>query len=1055
MYSFDGQFRRRPEQLLAGNSVTTDRHQLLQHVQHQRQLRKQLQLQQQSACRVQAFVRGCVARARLRRDLRAEFDARLMNAAGVWSLADVRRLALLMWRVYQPQCQADVTRLTALIQVLLRQPCLRCQLMQDYQLCYGRLLVIAVWCLKCDSYMALPLRLLEESLTRKETSDNCVTHVHLSCLAKNMYWHHLRQLLERRVPKLHSDVSAPPVPLAATVINLIVGPLQSCSTISSTTTTSPTNLLHSMFETFVTQFFAAPISSQLRHFVLPALCESPGRFPLSDFLLVLSGSGGGSSGTSGGAYRLLTEPLMFVLLRVAGGENSTHITLSPADTSALLQSLGSCCSNWHSIIDWSTRRGGPVDTDDSSDEGDGQDVGDPTTGTSHTLDSDTVSLLNCSWFVRVVLETVGKVSGDDGVLTSVCWLCYRLLHSGRLALHRHRLLYSLAFSRHFLVRVWPLLQTLCVSATSPVQVAPVLATFCALLGHHLPTVRDEELADSAVFTCNQLVTISAQLRDVFLDLLLLAYPALHSSAFSVAYTSLLQHRARCPPGREGGSDWPLLLRLVGALLWQIQSRDCRLHFCPAQHWCERQQPLPADRMVELARLMLQQQEQPQGEDDLHLTADSRLYPCSSRSRSEPGSGWARDTRALILLRHLPFVFSFEQRVQLFHELVRRDRAASQSELDHFMTSGLGSNIQLTVRRDFLYEDSFDKLSPDNEPSLKKRLRVAMINAKGLDEAGVDGGGIFREFLSELLKTAFNPNRGFFCVTNINQLYPNPHVDMLFDNSDAHYFFIGRMLAKALYEQLLVELPLAAFFLVKLLGRRLDSVDVHYLHTLDPQLYRSLMYLMTSDSTTTANVQDLGLDFSVSVAGLGTTRQHELKPGGASVPVTASNCVEYVHLMADFKLNVEIRRQCAALRRGLANVLPLDWLQMFDHAELQTLIAGAPVAIDVDDLRCHTRYSGTFNAEHPVVLSFWRVVHSLEERQKSLLLRFVTSCSRPPLLGFGELQPPFCVQSTGEHDRLPSASTCMHLLKLPEYESDQLLREKLLYAVEAEAGFELS
>lgn len=37
----------------------------------------------------------------------------------------------------------------------------------------------------------------------------------------------------------------------------------------------------------------------------------------------------------------------------------------------------------------------------------------------------------------------------------------------------------------------------------------------------------------------------------------------------------------------------------------------------------------------------------------------------------------------------------------------------------------------------------------------------MINDSGLEEAGIDGGGIFREFLTELIKAAFDPNRGFF------------------------------------------------------------------------------------------------------------------------------------------------------------------------------------------------------------------------------------------------------------------------------------------------------
>ena len=40
-------------------------------------------------------------------------------------------------------------------------------------------------------------------------------------------------------------------------------------------------------------------------------------------------------------------------------------------------------------------------------------------------------------------------------------------------------------------------------------------------------------------------------------------------------------------------------------------------------------------------------------------------------------------------------------------------------------------------------------------------------------------------------------------------------------------------------------------------------------------------------------------------------------------------------------------------------------------------------------------------------------------------------------------------------RLPSASTCSNMLKLPNYRRASTMREKLLYAINANAGFELS
>ena len=35
-----------------------------------------------------------------------------------------------------------------------------------------------------------------------------------------------------------------------------------------------------------------------------------------------------------------------------------------------------------------------------------------------------------------------------------------------------------------------------------------------------------------------------------------------------------------------------------------------------------------------------------------------------------------------------------------------------------------------VRRNYIYEDAFDKLSPDNEANLRLKMRVQLVNAAG-------------------------------------------------------------------------------------------------------------------------------------------------------------------------------------------------------------------------------------------------------------------------------------------------------------------------------------
>ena len=130
--------------------------------------------------------------------------------------------------------------------------------------------------------------------------------------------------------------------------------------------------------------------------------------------------------------------------------------------------------------------------------------------------------------------------------------------------------------------------------------------------------------------------------------------------------------------------------------------------------------------------------------------------------------------------------------------------------------------------------------------------------------------------------------------------------------------------------------------------------------------------------------------------------------------------------------------------------------MFDTKELQILLSGAPTAINLNDLMIHTVYSGGYSKDHQVIKIFWEIVAEFSENDKRKLLKFITSCSRPPLLGFKDLYPALCIQNAGkEPDRLPTSSTCMNLLKLPEVYDKQLMKKKLIYSINSGSGFELS
>ena len=71
--------------------------------------------------------------------------------------------------------------------------------------------------------------------------------------------------------------------------------------------------------------------------------------------------------------------------------------------------------------------------------------------------------------------------------------------------------------------------------------------------------------------------------------------------------------------------------------------------------------------------------------------------------------------------------------------------------------------------------------------------------------------------------------------------------------------------------------------------------------------------------------------------------------------------------------------------------------MFNQQELQILIGGVNAPVDLEDLRRNTNYGGLYSDENPVIGAFWRVVGGFGQEQRRALLRFATSCSRPPLL----------------------------------------------------------
>ena len=602
-------------------------------------------------------------------------------------------------------------------------------------------------------------------------------------------------------------------------------------------------------------------------------------------------------------------------------------------------------------------------------------------------------------------------------------------------------------------------------------------------------------------------------------------------------------------GMEGISQ-SYLKDMVTGLLRMIHERDSRRNFLPKNHWLMTSHVdmagfIPAvvaeeEKRHELGEEM-GEEEDPwtdifDAEDDLHAVPIDRPHLNFARpSRSgqarvaeaiERRREFARKKRQLEslaprleILRNLPFFIPFETRVQIFREFVKQDqlrRRDGHIDADTWRMhtamggrgNGLFSNMQVgqeriaqhraEVHRDSIFEDAFNTFYPLGE-GLKEPIQISFIDKFGNPEAGIDGGGVTKEFLTSITNEAFDPKSelAMFSENEQHEIYPNPTIlestiellrrmGVVYGTDDfklnirqflQQFEFLGRIMGKCIYEGILVDINFASFFLLKwsLTGGTTAAsnesayrVSINDVKFFDHEFYQGLVALKNY----TGDVEnDFGLNFSVTdtmtVDLDGQEFKHtvtnDLVRNGSNIPVTRANREVYIDAIARYRLQQQPAFATNAFLQGLGQIIQPMWLAMFNQNELQTLVGGENSELDIADLRRNTQYNGLYQIgddglEHPTIVRFWKVLRDLSDGDRRKILKFVTSTPRAPLLGFSNLTPPFTIHSTsaGEGiERLPSTSTCVNLLKLPNYQDETTMKDKLLYAAYSGAGFDLS
>ena len=352
-----------------------------------------------------------------------------------------------------------------------------------------------------------------------------------------------------------------------------------------------------------------------------------------------------------------------------------------------------------------------------------------------------------------------------------------------------------------------------------------------------------------------------------------------------------------------------------------------------------------------------------------------------------------------------------------------------------------STFPLTLHRNKVYEETFTQFTRIGKKELQSKPSISYV-----DEAGMDAGGLTKDWYLALSKAALTEDRHLFTTDESGhlQISKSSH----FNTAHLKEFrFLGKVIGKAIFDRNVVDLPLSDLLYKHILGLPVSFAD---LTKMDLQFSNSLTWMLNHDIT-----DILFETFSISKEddNMGPNPVIiDLIENGRNINVTESNKMEYVHAMTTWHTEFAIRPQLDAFLQGLHTLLPHESLNAFTVPELKLLFNGKS-EINVDEIRSNCVFQGGYSENEKVVLWLWQAIREFNLEYKGLFLKFVTGTNKIPLDGF---DPSFNVtKSDLTNTAFPRTHTCFNQLVLPEYTSYEILVEKIMFAIVNCDGFELS
>jgi len=356
----------------------------------------------------------------------------------------------------------------------------------------------------------------------------------------------------------------------------------------------------------------------------------------------------------------------------------------------------------------------------------------------------------------------------------------------------------------------------------------------------------------------------------------------------------------------------------------------------------------------------------------------------------------------------------------------------------------------------IFVQSFKALRRESGRRYRCRLdeKQRLFHVKFRGEDGVDWGGLFRDAITRMVEDCFS-SYFHLCIpcpnaaraegeTNKDKFVPNPKQTS--PMSLEMFEFLGKLIGISMRHKLYLVFEFPAIIWKQLVGQTVAERDFEDIDDSTAQSIRVIRDCVAEGIDNADKFAASFPDMFLTIPGA-DGKPVELVPGGSAVPLTWESREEWCRLAMRYRLH-EFDRQVAAIRRGVHAVVPERAVKMCTWGAFERHVCGDP-NIDVDVLMSHTTYHGYSKGDRACRM-FFDVMREMTNDERSGFVKFAWGRSRLPK-GSSWDKPFKLTKKNGGDDQLPLAHTCFFQVELPAYTNKEVMKKRLLTAINFSGG----